>query len=143
MYVCVCVMNHEQNINLCTQAKEKEAIQYRQKIQEVDDNYREMSNQIHGDMLSEKPDVALSAFGPHREVPDRWKGMSPAQVWDVLDTRERQRQEREVFCFAVVLVIIVKGEPTMLFSWCCYMKAYKMRERVKEREREREIGEIL
>ena len=119
--MCVCVMNHEQNINLCTQAKEKEAIQSQQKIQEVDDNYTEMSNQIHGDMLSENPDVALSAFGPHRVVPDRWKGMSPAQVQDVLDTRERQRQEGEVCCLAVILVIFVKDEPTTGESFvnCC------------------------
>lgn len=65
-------------------------------MREVEDNLTEMANNIHGDMLSENPAVAQSAFGSHRVVPDRWKGMSPQQVQDVLETQERQRQEKEV-----------------------------------------------
>jgi len=65
-------------------------------MQEQDNNYTEMSNLIHGDMLSENPDVAQSVFGAHRVVPDRWKGMSPQQVQEIRDTQERQRQEKEV-----------------------------------------------
>jgi len=65
-------------------------------MREEDDNLTEMANNIHGDMLSENPAVAVSAFGSHRVIPDRWKGMSPQQVQEVLDTREKQRQEKEV-----------------------------------------------
>ena len=83
---------------LLPQAKEKGYLDDQQKRQETEDNFTEICNQVHGDMLSENPAVAQSVFGPHRVVPDRWKGMSPAQVQDVLDTRERQRQEKEVCC---------------------------------------------
>lgn len=65
-------------------------------MQEQDDNLTEMANNVHGDMLSENPDVAQSAFGSHRVIPDRWKGMSPQQVQDVLEMQERQRLEKEV-----------------------------------------------
>ena len=78
------------------QAKEKEAEEQQRKMQEEDDNFTEMANNIHGDMLSENPAVAQSAFGSHRVVPDRWKGMSPQQVQEVLDFRERQRKEKQV-----------------------------------------------
>ena len=65
-------------------------------MREEQDNYTEMANNIQGDMLTENPEVAQSAFGPHRVVPDRWKGMTPQQVQDVLDTQEKQRQDKEV-----------------------------------------------
>ena len=65
-------------------------------MREEDDNLTEMANNVHGDMLSENPAVAASAFGSHRVIPDRWKGMSVEQVQEVLDTREKQRQEKEV-----------------------------------------------
>lgn len=76
-------------------AKEKEAQDQHDKMQEEDDNLTEMANNVHGDLLSENPAVAESAFGSHRVIPDRWKGMSPQQVQEVLETRERQAQENE------------------------------------------------
>ena len=56
----------------------------------------EIANNIHGDLLSENPDVARSCLGAHRVMAGRWKGMSPQQVQQVLDTRERQKQEKQV-----------------------------------------------
>ena len=46
-------------------------------------------------MLTENPDVAQSAFGPHRVITDRWKGMSPEQLEDIRRTQELQRQEKK------------------------------------------------
>ena len=79
-----------------TQAKEKEALQQQEKAQEEDDNYTELCNHIHGDVLTENPDVAQSAFGSHRVIPDRWKGMSRSQVEEIRVTREVQKQEKAV-----------------------------------------------
>jgi len=67
-----------------------------QKQQEEDDNKTEMANHIYGDLLTENPAVAQSAFGPHRVVPDRWKGMSPEQLADIRRTQELQMKERQV-----------------------------------------------
>ena len=79
-----------------SQAKEKGAQDQQNKMREEQDNFTEMANNVHGDMLTENPAVAQSAFGSHRVVPDRWKGMSPQQVQEVLETQEKQRQEKEV-----------------------------------------------
>ena len=78
------------------QAKEKEAEKQQERAQEQDDDYTELSNHIHGDVLTENPDVAQSAFGGHRVIPDRWKGMSPAQVQEIRATQEMQKREKEV-----------------------------------------------
>ena len=66
------------------------------KTQEQDDNFTEISNQIFGDVLTENPDVAQSAFGPHRVIPDRWKGMSPAQVNEIRKKQHDQMLEKQV-----------------------------------------------
>lgn len=75
-------------------SKEKTALQQQEKAQEEDDNYTELCNHIHGDLLTENPGVAQSAFGSHRVIPDRWKGMSPSQVEEVRVTQEIQKQEK-------------------------------------------------
>ena len=54
-------------------------------------NCLEIRNQVLGDMLTENPDVSRSAFGPHRVIPDRWKGMSESQLADIRSEQERQR----------------------------------------------------
>lgn len=78
-------------------------------MREEQDNFTEMANNVNGDMLSENPDVALSAFGPHRVVPDRWKGMTPQQVQEVLETQEKQRKEKEVRAHGDDLPLILSG----------------------------------
>ena len=78
------------------QAKEKQAQLEHDKLQEEDDNFTEVCNHVNGDLLTENPDVAQSAFGPHRVIPDRWKGMSPSQLEEIRKTQEFQRQEKEV-----------------------------------------------
>lgn len=76
-------------------ARETEAKRNLQKQQELDDNHTEMANHMYGDFLTENPAVAQSAFGPHRVVPDRWKGMSPEQLADIKRTQELQMKEQQ------------------------------------------------
>lgn len=78
--------------------KENEANERRRlkQQQEQDDNATELANHIYGDILTENPAVALSAWGPHRVIPDRWKGMSPEQIAQVRKTQEDQMKEAEV-----------------------------------------------
>lgn len=76
------------------QASERTEKENVSKRQELDDNFTEISNHVFGDMLTENPAVASSAFGPHRVVPDRWKGMSPTQLEEIRRIQDQQRQEK-------------------------------------------------
>ena len=97
----------------CMQSKENAAKLQHDTTQEQDDNFTEIINNIHGDTLTENPEVSQSAFGPqryyyllfhsttlsnflYRVIPDRWKGMSPAQLAEIRHTQEAQRAEKEV-----------------------------------------------
>jgi hypothetical protein len=73
--------------------KEKERLK---RQQDLDDNYTEIANHIYGDILTENPAVAQSAFGPHRVIVDRWKGMTPQQLENIRRDQEKQRLENEV-----------------------------------------------
>lgn len=63
------------------------------KNQELANNCQEIRNQILGDTLTENPDVARSAFGAHRVIPDRWKGMSDGELQAIRAVQEQQRAE--------------------------------------------------
>jgi len=63
--------------------------------QEQDDNMTEIANNVFGDMLTENPNVAQSAFGSHRVIPDRWKGMSPAELNSIRSTQNNQILEKK------------------------------------------------
>lgn len=75
--------------------RERKAKEDSDKQQEQDDNFTEISNSVFGDMLTENPDVAQSAFGPHRVITDRWKGMSPAQLAEIRRIQQAQVEEKE------------------------------------------------
>ena len=83
----------EFNISLANKKKIKQNLE---QTQELDDNFTEISNQVFGDMLTENPDVAQSAFGSHRVIPDRWKGMSPAQINEIRKIQHDQMLEKKV-----------------------------------------------
>jgi len=51
--------------------------------------------------LTENPAAAQSAFGSHRVVPDRWKGMTPEQIAEIRRQQDIQRKEAEV-CGATI-----------------------------------------
>ena len=40
--------------------------------------------------------MAQSAFGAHRVITDRWKGMSPEQIADIKRAQELQAKEKQV-----------------------------------------------
>lgn len=65
------------------------------KMQEQDDNMTEIANAIFSDLLTENPDQAISALGPNRVVPDRWKGMSPEQIEAIRKKQLEQVEERK------------------------------------------------
>lgn len=67
-----------------------------EKKQDQEDNLAEISNLLHGDLLSENPQQAASSFGPHRVVPDRWKGMSREQLEHIRLVQKQQVQEKLV-----------------------------------------------
>lgn len=74
-------------------AEEQKLQRHAQRNQELADNSQEIRNQILGDTLTENPGVARSAFGSHRVIPDRWKGMSEEQLLEIRGMQERQRLE--------------------------------------------------
>lgn len=74
--------------------------------QEEDDNKTEMANLLYGDFLTENPAAAQSAFGFHRVIPDRWKGMTPEQLADIRRRQEIQRRENLVIHSSLIYLII-------------------------------------
>lgn len=83
-------------VTLNYQAREKDEKDRLHKQQELDDNMTEIANHVFGDVLTENPAVAQSAFGPHRVITDRWKGMSPQELEDIRRQQAQQRAEKEV-----------------------------------------------
>jgi hypothetical protein len=79
-----------------------------------------MANMVSSDLLSENPDQAISQFGPHRVVPDRWKGMNQDQLRRIREEQQNQIEEKKVnfvlirfefrFFFVVCSVVMKKNE---------------------------------
>ncbi|KAM6214556.1 RIB43A-like with coiled-coils protein 2 [Rhynchocyon petersi] len=86
-----CMLVKEFNRN---QALEAGARRRREKQQEQEDNLAEITSLLRGDLLSENPQQAASSFGPHRVVPDRWKGMSLEQLQHIRLVQKQQVQEK-------------------------------------------------
>ncbi|XP_045322495.1 RIB43A-like with coiled-coils protein 2 isoform X2 [Leopardus geoffroyi] len=87
--VCAAVKEFNRN-----QATESVARKTREKKQEQEDDLAEISNLLRGDLLSENPQQAASSFGPHRVVPDRWKGMTREQLEQIRLVQKQQIQEK-------------------------------------------------
>ncbi|XP_069484279.1 RIB43A-like with coiled-coils protein 2 [Ambystoma mexicanum] len=87
----VCMTTKEFNMAQAMESFERKRIE---KQHEEEDNIVEISNLLQGDLLSENPEQAASAFGPHRVVPDRWKGMSEEQLMEIKMTQEQQIHEK-------------------------------------------------
>lgn len=87
----VCAAVKEFNKNQVMELAERKR---QEKQKEQEDNMTEITNLLHGDLLSENPQQAASSFGPHRVVPDRWKGMSKEQLEEIRFTQKQQIQER-------------------------------------------------
>lgn len=65
------------------------------KMQEQDDNMTEIANAIFSDLLTENPDQAMSALGPHRVVTQSWKGMSKEQIENIRKQQLDQMEEKK------------------------------------------------
>ncbi|XP_066109151.1 RIB43A-like with coiled-coils protein 2 isoform X1 [Saccopteryx bilineata] len=87
----VCAAVKEFNRNQAMESAERKSLE---KKQEQEDNLAEISNLLHGDLLSENPQQAASSFGPHRVVPDRWKGMTQEQLEQIRLVQKQQVQEK-------------------------------------------------
>uniref|UniRef100_A0A0D9QZ54 RIB43A domain with coiled-coils 2 n=1 Tax=Chlorocebus sabaeus TaxID=60711 RepID=A0A0D9QZ54_CHLSB len=81
------VVNHSVAIESVERKKQE-------KKQEQEDNLTEITNLLRGDLLSENPQQAASSFGPHRVVPDRWKGMTQEQLEQIRLVQKQQVQEK-------------------------------------------------
>ncbi|CAE1262756.1 RIB43A-like with coiled-coils protein 2 [Acanthosepion pharaonis] len=80
------------NLALDKERKDRERLA---RIQEEDDNSTEIANCIYGDFLTENTAAAQSAFGPHRMIPGRWKGMNSEQKNHFQKGQREQRLENE------------------------------------------------
>lgn len=76
------------------QAEERAQRENHEKAAELQDNLTEIKNHVFGDMLTENPDVAQSAFGSHRVITDRWKGMNHEQIDQIRQTQAQQVAEK-------------------------------------------------
>ena len=71
-----------------------------------------MKNNVFGDLLTENPEVARSAFGSHRVITDRWKGMNEQQINDIRKTQAEQvstRSTLEINTVILILILINQG----------------------------------
>ena len=91
--------------NLALAEEQKLKNEYHRK-NELENNLSEITNQVFGDFLTENPNVSQSAFGPHRVITDRWKGMSPNELNSIRLAQQQQLEEKTVikgvytiFCF--------------------------------------------
>ncbi|XP_077025279.1 RIB43A-like with coiled-coils protein 2 isoform X2 [Tamandua tetradactyla] len=87
----VCASVKEFNKNQALESAEKKK---REKNQEQEANLAEITSLLRGDLLSENPQQAASYFGPHRVVPDRWKGMNQEQLDQIRLIQKQQIQEK-------------------------------------------------
>lgn len=80
----------KQSLKPIKKAEERSSREKQEKEAELQDNLCEMKNNVFGDLLTENPDVARSAFGSHRVITDRWKGMNEQQINDIRKTQAEQ-----------------------------------------------------
>ena len=83
-------------VSFAVQALESAEKKRQERKQEQEDNLAEITNLLRGDLLSEDPQQAASSFGPHRVVPDRWKGMTQEQLEQIRLVQKQQVQEKLV-----------------------------------------------
>ncbi|XP_055941780.1 RIB43A-like with coiled-coils protein 2 [Argiope bruennichi] len=85
-----------------TLATEKREADRRQELLENMEKKKDIEFNIESDLLTENPNVAKSALGPYRVVPDRWKGMTQValdkyreeQLQQIIDKKRRMEREQ-------------------------------------------------
>ncbi|GBM05362.1 RIB43A-like with coiled-coils protein 2 [Araneus ventricosus] len=78
-------------------AWQKQEINRQQKIREEYENRKDIEFHYYGDMLTENPSVAKNLHQSHRILPDRWKGMSKAQLQDIYRGQVYQMEKNQVW----------------------------------------------
>ncbi|KAM6145710.1 RIB43A-like with coiled-coils protein 2 [Phoenicopterus ruber ruber] len=77
-----------------TQAAELAERKKLEKHQKMKDDMDEISSLLQGDLLSENPEQAVSSFGRHRVITDRWKGMNQDQLMAIRYSQQQQVLEK-------------------------------------------------
>ncbi|XP_009075338.1 PREDICTED: RIB43A-like with coiled-coils protein 2, partial [Acanthisitta chloris] len=88
----VCAATKDFNRAQVAELAEKKRLE---KSQNLKDDMDEISYLLNGDLLTENPDQAISRFGKHRLLMDRWKGMSQDQLMAIRDSQKDQVLERQ------------------------------------------------
>ena len=86
--------NSQYNVALFNETNERNRLK---KQQEYDDTITAISNALYSDLLTENPAQSISAFGPGRIIPDRFKGMTPEQLSEIRKQQEDQMKDNKVF----------------------------------------------
>ncbi|XP_052646805.1 RIB43A-like with coiled-coils protein 2 [Harpia harpyja] len=77
-----------------TQAAELADRKRLEKCQKTKEDMDEISSLLQGDLLSENPEQAVSSFGRHRVITDRWKGMNQDQLMAIRYSQQQQVLEK-------------------------------------------------
>ncbi|XP_029896861.1 RIB43A-like with coiled-coils protein 2 isoform X1 [Aquila chrysaetos chrysaetos] len=77
-----------------TQAAELVERKRLEKCQKTKEDMDEISSLLQGDLLSENPEQAVSSFGRHRVITDRWKGMNRDQLMAIRYSQQQQVLEK-------------------------------------------------
>ncbi|NXK02099.1 RIBC2 protein, partial [Herpetotheres cachinnans] len=87
----VCVATKDFNRTQAAELAEKKRLEKHQKMK---DDMDEISSLLQGDLLSENPEQAVSSFGRHRVITDRWKGMNRDQLMAIRYSQQQQVLEK-------------------------------------------------
>ncbi|NXS64426.1 RIBC2 protein, partial [Brachypteracias leptosomus] len=87
----VCAATKDFNRNQASELAETKKLE---KYQKMKDDMDEISSLLQGDLLSENPEQAVSSFGRHRVITDRWKGMNHDQLMAIRYTQQQQVLEK-------------------------------------------------
>ncbi|XP_040451605.1 RIB43A-like with coiled-coils protein 2 [Falco naumanni] len=87
----VCVATKDFNRTQAAELAEKKKLEKHQKMK---DDMDEISSLLQGNLLSENPEQAVSSFGRHRVITDRWKGMNQDQLMAIRYSQQQQVLEK-------------------------------------------------
>ncbi|NXC38131.1 RIBC2 protein, partial [Penelope pileata] len=88
----VCAATKDFNRSQAAELAERKKLEKRQKMK---DDMNEISSLLQGDLLSENPEQAVSSFGRHRVIKDRWKGMNQNQLMAIRSSQQQQVLEKQ------------------------------------------------
>ncbi|XP_040514053.1 RIB43A-like with coiled-coils protein 2 isoform X1 [Gallus gallus] len=87
----VCAATKDFNKSQAAEVAERKKLDKRQKMK---DDMDEISSLLQGNLLSENRAQAISSFGTHRVITDRWKGMSQDQLMAIRSFQQQQVLEK-------------------------------------------------